>query len=97
MKTTYTRTLFVEDLTKATFKLYITEEPKWIAKEEQEVKYTGVKSWTIITGEDATVLEEDYIGDSEMFDELHEYLILNFENGDTATFRNSHVDMFIRG
>lgn len=33
---TYTRTLFVEDLTKANFKLYITESPKWLAADEEE-------------------------------------------------------------
>ena len=27
-------------------------------------------------------------------DEFEEYLILTFENGETSTFRNSHVDLF---
>ena len=55
-----------------------------------------------------TVLYEDVIGlevkrieDDEVYgmgfdevDEYKEYCILTFANGETATFRNSHVDVF---
>ena len=33
--------------------------------------------------------------DDSGIDEHHEYLRLNFVNGETATFRNSHTTMFI--
>lgn len=63
-------------------------------RKKKEVNYTGVKSWTILTSEDEVEVKE--IENQGLVDEMHEYLILNFENGDSATFRNSHVDMFIR-
>lgn len=101
MKTTYTRTMMIEDITKATFKLFLTEGCKYTAKsaedlgKEIEVKYTGVTSWDIIEGGQEAEEIEEYT-DAESTDEFHEYLVLHFEDGSQATFRNSHVDMFIR-
>lgn len=96
MKRTYTRTMFMtnEELQKATVKLFITEGLKWEDANEKEVKYTGLKSWSIIDGEDAKQIEAET--DASCIDENHEYLVLEFVDGTTATFRNSHVDMFIR-
>lgn len=95
MKRTYTRTLFVKDLTKATFKLYISEYSKYDPDTkggEIKTEYTGVTAWDIIEGgKEAEEIEAD-----GLIDEKHEYLVLHFQNGEKATFRNSHVDMFIR-
>lgn len=33
--------------------------------------------------------------DESGIDECHEYLIIELENGEISTFRNSHVDLFI--
>lgn len=90
---TYHGTLFNPDLTKAKVILYFTENVKWEAKDEEEkmVEYRGVKSWSIVDGEEAKLIEAE----TDEIDELHEYLILRFENGEESTYRNSHVAMFI--
>lgn len=96
MKKTFTRTMFMtnEELQNATVRLFITEGLKWEDSNEKEVTYTGLKSWSIVDGEDAKQIEEET--DESCIDENHEYLVLEFNNGTTSTFRNSHVDMFIR-
>lgn len=98
MKTTYKRTMMIEDLTKAIVELHIYDNCKYTTKRaelgETMVSYTGVKSYSIIEGrKEAEAIES--ITDASGVDEYHEYLVLHFENGTTATFRNSHVDMLI--
>lgn len=95
MTQTYTGTLMHHDLTKATIELFVTDAPKWEAEleEEKAVRYKGIKAWSIVNGEDAEEIES--MTDASGIDENHEYLVLHFANGETATFRNSHVDMFI--
>lgn len=53
----------------------------------------NIESWEIVTGEDAKEIEDHT--DGSCIDEYHEYLVLNLVGGETSTFRNSHVDMFI--
>lgn len=99
MKTTFTRTMMVEDLTKAVVELHIFENCKYTNKsaelvEETVLKYKGVKYFSIIEGgEEAKEIESRI--DGRVVDEYHEYLVLHFQNGTTATFRNSHVNMFL--
>ncbi len=95
MKKTYTRTMMHADLTKTTVEIEVHEALKWEATEEdgKVVTYNGIKAWSIVSGEDAAEIES--MTDASGIDEYHEYLVLYFTNGETATFRNSHVDMFI--
>jgi len=94
MKRTYNRTMIIGDLEKATVRVYIYHGTKYEDHEElATAEYTGVTSWDIIEGgEEAKEIEKD----ADRIDENHEYLVLHLNNGETATFRNSHVDMFIR-
>lgn len=93
---TYTGTIFNPDLTKATIKLHVHEAVKLEATEEDErvATYRNVKAWSIVNGEDAEEIEK--YTDGSCIDELHEYLVLHFADGETSTYRNSHVEMFIR-
>ena len=83
-----------ERLQKATIRIYLYDEDKYTGNitEETEIKYTGLKAWDIIEGgQEAEEIEAD-----GLLDEHHEYLVLHFNDGTQATFRNSHTDMCIR-
>lgn len=58
-----------------------------------EVEYTNISGYEVVTGDKATKIGLET--DENSRDEYNEYLIITLENGDTSTFCNSHVDMFI--
>lgn len=80
--------------------LEVYSECKYIAAElghnevfENSIKVDySIESWEIVTGEDAEEIEAET--DESSIDDHHEYLVLHLMSGDTATFRNSYVDMF---
>lgn len=88
MVRTYERTMMIKDLSKAKVEVFIHET-------EKEIKYTGLKSWSIYSGDDAKEIEKEFINSGLEADELGEYLRLNFTNGETATYRNTRVSLFI--
>ena len=99
MKRTYDQTFTMnnKELQKATIRLYLYNSNKYTGNitEEKKVDYTGLKYWDIIEGgTEAEEIEADT--DEHGVDDNHEYLVLHFVNGRTATFRNSYVDMHIR-
>lgn len=51
-----------------------------------------IEGFEVVTGERAT--EIGLTTDENSRDEYNEYLVLDLGNGETATFCNSHVDMF---
>ena len=85
----FTRTKHVE--------LDVYSECKYTANEEvfenqKVVEYDNVIGFEVVTGEQAKEIEAHT--DGSCIDDMHEYLVLYFEDGETATFRNSYVDMF---
>ena len=57
-----------------------------------EVEYKDIEGFEVVTGERAT--EIGSMTDEESRDEYNEYLVITFKDGQTATFCNSHVDLF---
>lgn len=96
MKTTYTGTLRYatsEKLQKANVTIEIHDVVKYECEEAvSEMNYTGLTSWDIISGGEEAEAIENIFG---IMDDFHEYLVLHFNDGRVATFRNSYVVMFI--
>lgn len=91
---------FGRKVNKATLDVY--EECKYTALEQQhmdvfenckQVKYNNVEYIEIVDGVDAEEIEAET--DGSCIDDMHEYLVIHFTDGQTATFRNSYVDMFL--
>lgn len=57
-----------------------------------EVEYNNIRGFEVITGEEATAIGLET--DVNSRDEYNEYLVITLEDGEEATFCNSHVDMF---
>lgn len=58
------------------------------------VEYAGCIGFEVVSDKER-VAKIEVESDGSCIDDYHEYLILHFANGDTATFRNSYVDLFV--
>lgn len=74
-------------------KVRVYDGVKYNAESEKvaDVEYE-VEGFEVVTGDRAT--EIGLTTDENSRDEYNEYLVLGLGNGDTATFCNSHVDLF---
>ena len=57
-----------------------------------EVEYKDIEGFEVVTGERAT--EIGSMTDEESRDEYNEYFVITLKKGQTATYCNSHVDLF---
>ena len=57
-----------------------------------KIEYNNIRGYEVVTGDRATQIGLET--DENSRDEYNEDLIITLENGETATFCNSHVDMF---
>lgn len=100
MKRTYDHTLTIDNeaLQTAPITILAYSENKYktdVMSDVKIIKYTGLKSWDIITGgKEAEEIESET--DESGVDDHHEYLVLHFNDGSSSTFRNSYVDLMIK-
>lgn len=73
-------------------KVKVYDDVKYNPKSEKvaEVEYLNIRGMEVKTIEDDEIFAEGF----DETDEYKEYCIITLENGETATFRNSHVDVF---
>lgn len=76
-------------------KVKVYDEIKYspISEKIAEVEYYNIKGWDVVS-DPVTVEQIEHETDEAGIDECHEYLIIELENGEISTFRNSHVDLF---
>lgn len=74
-------------------KVKVYDEVKYQPNSEKvaEVVY-DINKFEVVDGDLAREIES--MTDDDGKDEFGEYLVLTLKNGETATFRNSHVDLF---
>lgn len=62
------------------------------AEEGRRTEYRDVEAFEVVHGEAAALMEAGM--DPASVDDFHEYLVIYMASGETATYRNSYVDMF---
>lgn len=78
-------------MTKVIVKVYDGVKYDIKSKVANSVEY-NIEGYKVVSGgTEAETIERECGND---LDEFHEYLVLDLGNGETSTFRNSHVDMF---
>ena len=76
-------------------KIKVYDSCKYVvdSKKVAEVIYRNIKDYKVVTGNKATEIGLET--DENSRDEYNEYLVITLADGETATFCNSQVDMFV--
>ena len=72
---------------------------KEVAENSKMIYYDFCTGFEVLSAESKSLCDTERVAEIEaqgLVDDYHEYLILYFEDGETATFRNSYVDLFSR-
>lgn len=72
-------------------KLYDKIKYRWDSKGIYNILYKDIVDYQVVWGKEAKKLEQYCTPDN--IDDYHEYLVLEFKDGTTSTFRNSYVDL----
>lgn len=73
-------------------KIYNGVKYNFNTKKVAEVKYMNIIGYEVVAGDRATKIGLET--DENSRDEYNEYLVITLEDGEKATFFNSHVDLF---
>lgn len=80
-----------------TVKVIIYNKPKYDKESIEIAKMSyNIKGYSLICG-GTTADKIENETDANSIDDNHEYLVLELESGETSTFRNSYVDVFVVG
>lgn len=79
---------------KAKMKIYPECKYQYVSDAADVQFLDGIAGFEIITGEEGRKIGAEMVCNVGEEDPLNEYLRIYFENGETATYRNSFVDLF---
>lgn len=79
---------------KAKLKIYPESKYQYVSDVVEEQLLDGVSGFDIITGKEGREIGTEMVCNVGAEDPFNEYLRIYFENGETATYRNSFVDLF---
>lgn len=79
---------------KAKLKVYPECKYQYLGDAIEELFLDGVSGFEVITGAEGKEIGAEMVCNVGAEDPFNDYLRIYFDNGETATYRNSFVDLF---